>query len=187
MKIMTILGSPKKMGNTASALAMFEKLVTDGHEVDRVNIADMNFTGCQGCYSCQQNPDEPSCIISDDASDVYRRLVDCDAIVYAAPLYMWGFPSGIHGFMERHLSLVTGYGTPSYTSLVKGKRAALLMTCGGPVENNADLVQGVFERFVSYAQAENAGAFIVAGATTPDEIEAKAEGVVAELAKALGA
>jgi multimeric flavodoxin WrbA len=185
VKIMTVLGSPKKGGNTAAALAMFEKLVAEGHEVERVNIADMNFTGCQGCYSCQQNADEPSCILSDDASDVYRRILGCDAIVYAAPLYMWGFPSGIHGFMERHLSLVTGYGTPGYKSLVKGKRTALLMTCGGPVENNADLVQGVFERFADYAQAENVGAFIVAGATTPDEIEAKAEGVVAEMAKAI--
>lgn len=182
MKIMTVLGSPKTGGNTAGALAMFEKLVGDGHEIDRVNIADHEIAGCKGCYACQSNPDEPSCILTDDANDIYRRLLGCDAVIYAAPLYMWGFPSGIHAFMERHLSMVTGYMTPAYKSLLEGKRIALLMTCGGPVESNTDAVKIVFDRFAAYGKGDMVGNYFVPGCTTPDEIEEKAADVVKKLA-----
>ena len=185
MKIMTILGSPKKNGNTAGALAMFEKLAGEKHEIDRVNISDVNVLGCQGCYSCQQDPDRPSCVLSDDANGIFERLLKADAVVYAAPLYMWGFPTGIRALMERHLSLVTGYMTSDYKSLLKGKRAAMLMTSAGPVENNAELAQGIFDRFCAYGSYDQVGKYMVPLCTTPDEIEGKADDVVKKMASEL--
>ncbi len=39
MQITTILGSPRKNGNTATVLELFEELMAQqGHEVDRINI-----------------------------------------------------------------------------------------------------------------------------------------------------
>ena len=182
MKIMTILGSPKMEGNTAGALAMLERELGDGHEIDRVNLPELEVMGCQGCYACQASPNEASCVIRDGATDVLKRLVDADAVVYASPLFMWGLPSKIHALMERHLSLVTGYMTPAYKSLLEGKKTALLLTCGGSVEGNADAVQMVFDRFVGYAKGNPVGKYIVPGTTTPDEIEGKAGDVVKKLA-----
>jgi len=46
MKVVTILGSPKKEGNTAKVLGLFEELIVEGHEVDRVNIAACDVKGC---------------------------------------------------------------------------------------------------------------------------------------------
>jgi multimeric flavodoxin WrbA len=182
MKIMTLLGSPKMEGNTAGALRMFEEAVGGAHEIDRVNLPTMEVMGCQGCYACQQNPDEPSCVVRDDATDVLKRIVDADAIVYAAPLYMWGLPSKIHALLERHLSLVTGYMSDGFKSLLEGKRIAYLLTCGGPVENNTELVQGVIDRMSGYSRANLVGKYIVAGTTVPEEIEDKAKDVVAKMA-----
>ena len=81
-----------------------------------------------------------------------------------------------------HLSLVTGYMSPEYVSLLEGKKTAYLMTCGGPVENNTEQVQGVIDKMASYSKADLVGKYIVAGATVPDEIEAKAADVVAKMA-----
>jgi multimeric flavodoxin WrbA len=187
MKIMTVLGSPKMEGNTAGALRMFEEAVGGAHEIDRVNLPKMEVVGCQGCYACQQNPDEPSCVVRDDATDVLKRIVEADAIVYASPLYMWGFASKIHALMERHLSLVTGYMTPQFKSLVEGKKTALLLTCGGPVEKNTDPIQAVFDGFSSYAKTDLVGKYIVAGTTTPEEIEGKAADIIARMAADFGA
>ena len=186
MKIMTILGSPKMEGNTAGALKMFEESVAGKHEIDRVNLPTMDVMGCQGCYACQQNPDEASCVVRDDATDVLKRVAEADAIVYASPLYMWGFASKMHAFMERHLSLVTGYGGPQYKSLLEGTKGALLLTCGGPVEGNTDPIQQVFDQFASYAKADVVGKYIVAGTTSPEEIEGKAKDVVARMAADFG-
>ena len=72
--------------------------------------------------------------------------------------------------------------TAGTLAMLEGKRTALLMTCGGPVENNTELVQGVFDRVGDYTKATLVGKYFVAGATTPDEIEGKAGEVVRELA-----
>jgi multimeric flavodoxin WrbA len=183
MKIMTVLGSPKMEGNTAGALKMFEDAVGGTHEIERVNLPTMDVMGCQGCYACQQKPNEPSCVVRDDATEFLKRIVEVDAVVYASPLYMWGFASKLHGFLERHLSLVTGYGGgPDYVSLLEGKKVAYLLTCGGPVENNTEHVQGVIDNMSGYSKANLVGKYIVAGATVPDEIESKAADVIAKMA-----
>ena len=59
MKVMTILGSPRRNGNTAKVLGQFESMISNGHEVERIDIVDSNVKGCVGCYACQQKPDEP--------------------------------------------------------------------------------------------------------------------------------
>lgn len=41
-------------------------------------------------------------------------------------------------------------GTPDHDSLISGKRAALLMTCAGPIEGNCDAIQGIFAGFTDY-------------------------------------
>ena len=48
MKITTILGSPRKQGNTAAVLNHFEALVTPAHPVERVNLVDYSVKGCRG-------------------------------------------------------------------------------------------------------------------------------------------
>jgi len=54
MKIITILGSPRKKGNTAKVLSMFEGKVEKNHEVERVNITQYKVGGCLGCYKCKE-------------------------------------------------------------------------------------------------------------------------------------
>jgi multimeric flavodoxin WrbA len=182
VKIMTILGSPKMDGNTARAVAMLERELGDAHKIDRVNLPELEVMGCQGCYACQQEPNEASCVVRDGATDVLKRIVEADAVVYAAPLYMWGVPSKMRALLERHLSLVTGYMSPNYKSLLDGKRVAYLMPCGGPVENNTEPVQGVFDKMAGYSKTNLVGKYFIPGATTPDEIEGKAGDVVRKLA-----
>jgi multimeric flavodoxin WrbA len=49
MKIITILGSPRKKGNTAKILSMFENRVEKDHEVEHINITQYKVGGCLGC------------------------------------------------------------------------------------------------------------------------------------------
>jgi multimeric flavodoxin WrbA len=183
MKIMTILGSPKKKGNTATVLGMFEEIISKDHEIDRVNIRDCDISGCMGCYACQQTPDEPACVQKDDAGSIFERMLKADAVVYATPLYDWSFSAQLKALLDRHLCLVTGYATPAYKSLVEGKKLALLVTCGGPVENNADLIQGNFDRIGDFLKAGSAGKYVVPGCTTPNEMSDQARQVAEQMAR----
>jgi len=171
MKVTTILGSSKKKGNTAKVLGWFEEELTNlGHKVDRVNIANSEVKGCLGCGTCQKTADEPGCVQKDDAATVFEKMMSADVVVYTSPLYCWGFSSQMKALIDRHFCLITGYGSPVYKSLLDGKRTALLVTCAGPVENNADLIQGVFDRLNNYGNCNIVGKYVVPFCTTPDAI-----------------
>jgi len=182
MKIATILGSPRRNGNTAKVLSRFEALVTPGHEVDRVNVASHKVNGCLGCGKCRENRDEPGCVQKDDALPIFKRMMQADAIVYAAPLYCWDFPAQMKALIDRHFCLVKGYDTPDYKSFLEGKRVALLVTCDGPIEDNADVIQIVFDRVSDYGKCRTVGKYIVPSCTAPGAVDSKGAEVARRMA-----
>jgi multimeric flavodoxin WrbA len=163
MRVMTILGSPKAHGNTATVLAMLEdQLRTGGHDVDRVHVVDHPIVGCLGCYACQQSETFPECAQADAAAAIFRRMQDADAIVYASPLYVWDLSAQIKPLIDRHMALMRGLNTPGHLSALEGKRLALLVTCMGPAERNADLVQELFARLSAALKGRLVGRYVVA-------------------------
>ena len=185
MKIITILGSPRKKGNTAKVLSMFEGKVEKNHEVERVNITQYKVGGCLGCYKCKEKMDEPGCVQKDDALTIFEKMIQADAVVYATPLYCWSFTSQIKPLIDRHFCLVSGDGTPDQDSLISGKLAALLVTCAGPIEGNCDAIQGIFTGICEYANLTAKGNFILPFCTTPDAIGDKGEELSENLSKAI--
>ena len=174
MQVTTVLGSPRERGNTATVLGLFEELVAQqGHAVDRIHIVDYEVNGCLGCQACQKANRELACGQQDDAMGIFKRLIASDAVVYATPLYTYGFTAQMKALIDREYCLVTGSGA-EYRSLLKGKRSALLVTCGGGIEGNADLIQTVFDREGEYQEWDIVGKYIVPNCTTPDELGARA-------------
>ena len=182
MKNITILGSPRKKGNTAKVLSMFEDKVGKDHEVERINITQYNVGGCLGCYKCKDKMDEPGCVQKDDALTIFEKMIQADAIVYASPLYCWSFASQIKPLIDRHFCLVSGDGTPEHDSLISGKPVALLVTCAGPIEGNCDAIQGIFKGFSDYLRLKAKGNFILPFCTTPDAISDNGTELVENLA-----
>ena len=171
MRAATILGSPRKAGNTAQVLESFERLlIRGGHEVDRIDVVDYEVNGCLGCNACQAVQHAPGCVQRDDAARILERLIAADAVVYGTPLYMYGFSAQMKALFDRHYCLVTGYGTPDYVSLLEGKRTALLVTCGGPAEENADLIQVAFEREGAFQRWNIAGLYVVPSCGRPETL-----------------
>ncbi|MEN6413979.1 MAG: flavodoxin family protein [Veillonellales bacterium] len=163
MKFLSFLGSPNRNGNTAEILDRMEKRLSEhGHEAERVYLKDFTIHGCQGCLACQQASDEPVCVQKDDVQDLLRRVGAADAVIYASPLYGWNFTAQLKQYLDRHFCLAKGFATPEHTSFIQGKKVAMLVTCGGPIENNADLVLPLFERmFAGYLKCTVLGEIVV--------------------------
>ena len=185
MKIVAILGSPKKKGNTARVLSLFEKKLQGEHELEIIHVARQHVGGCLGCYQCQGNKAEPGCVQQDDADAIFAKMMEADAIIYATPLYCWSFSGQLKPLIDRHFCLVTGYGTLDHKSLIGDKPAALLVTCAGPIERNCDVIQEIFKGFCEYGKLEAKGNFILPFTSTPDAIGANGEEVAENLALAL--
>ncbi len=171
MKVLSLFGGPRKQGNTATVLGWIEEeLRRDGHEIDRVDVADLSIGGCTGCWACAEVTNAPGCVIDDDAQPILDKMTGADAILFASPLYAWGFAGQIKPFIDRCVCLVKDYGGPNYNSFIGGKRSGLIVTCGWGIENNADLIQGIYERITDFCQLVSVGEFIVPNCTEPDQL-----------------
>ena len=92
MQITTLLGSAKKKGNTATVLGWVEEeLKSLGHDVERIYLNNKSIRGCLGCAKCRENPDEIACVQNDDAIDIMEQMISSEVILYASPIYFWGF------------------------------------------------------------------------------------------------
>jgi multimeric flavodoxin WrbA len=173
MRVTAINGSPRKKGNTARALGWVEdELRAKGHLVEHIHIDDYKLEGCVGCYKCQQDPEELVCSRQDAGVEIFERMKESDAIIYATPLYCWGFTSQIKPLIDRHLAFVSGYGDPeTYKSHIEGKRVSLLVTAAGPEgAGNSDTITEIFKRLMDYTKARVVAQLIVPYCTTPDNL-----------------
>lgn len=180
MKILTLCGSPRKRGNTSTVLSAFERLAGENHTVERVNVVDRTIKGCIGCDHCQKDKSSPACVQKDDLNELLRKIMASDLVVYAAPVYVWDFPAQMKAVMDRHYCLLK-WKSGREISLVENKKTMLLATCGGNVENNADLIQLIFEREMSYLHCQVVGEFIVPDCTLPSSLGSIKDAVAAEM------
>jgi multimeric flavodoxin WrbA len=69
------------------------QLRTDGHEVTRLDVRDLDLKGCSGCWGCWvKTPGE--CAKRDDSAKICRAFINSDLGVFASPVHM-GFTSSL--------------------------------------------------------------------------------------------
>ena len=186
MKITTLLGSAKKKGNTATVLGWIEKeLKTQGHDVAQFYLHGKSINGCMGCAKCRENPDKIACVQKDDAVDILEQMIQSDIVLFASPVYFWGFSAQIKALIDRSYSLVANYQQPNHTSLLQGKRLGLLATGAGTYENNAEGLFIAFERMTDYFLAKKSGELYVGECSLPTDMPAAVRSKAVELARSL--
>ena len=183
MKVTTIMGSPRKKGNTAKVLNWVEEeLITNGHEIDHIAITDYKVNPCLACDECQQHPDTPVCSQKDDAVKIFYRMMEADLILFASPLYCWGFPAQLKALVDRCGWVINDPDSPEFTSILEGKNTALLVTCAGPVGDNADLIQESFSRLTRLYKCELAGSMVIPFTSEPDNLTEETMGKAIDFA-----
>ena len=185
MRIMTILGSPRRDGNTARVLQWLEEqLLADGHTVDHVHIVDYDVGGCKECMACKKGTVD-LCAVEDDANALLRRMVAADVVFFAAPVFCWGFPAQIKGLIDRMFCLMDFDGARPGAPRLHGKAMGLAVTAGGDEEDNAELLIRGFDNLVDLVKAVPLGHLLIPGCTEPDALTGDIRSQVAEFAKVL--
>lgn len=173
MKVLTILGSPRRNGNTARILGWVEEdLRGAGHDTERIIIADYPLQGCVGCYLCQKHPGELFCSRTDRGLEVLRKIIEADTVVYSTALYWWDFTAQLKLLIDRHFCLVHGSNDPAtYRSLIDGKPLALLVTAYDHAgEGNSELICEMFKRIAGYCKARVAAELVVPFCRAPQDL-----------------
>ena len=159
MKVCILFASPRPNGNTSKLLAPFaEQLALQGAQYELVSLYKKKIASCTACRTCQKDWARFGCRIRDDVQDIFDRVLDADVIILATPIYSWYCTPPMKALLDR---LVYGmnkyYGDEKGPSLWKGKRVALVTTCGYHPEKGADLLEEGIRRYCRHSQLDYVG------------------------------
>lgn len=163
MRILSILGSPRSNGNTALVLSYVEdKLKKEKMDIKRIHVGGLDIKGCKECFGCKK--DETSlCCFNDEAIPVLNEILSCDTIIWATPTFCWGFPAQLKSLMDRMYCLLKwSEGEEGYRSLIEGKLMGLLVTAGGEVKDNADILGKAYQQMVNFMRCNSIGIVYIA-------------------------
>ena len=99
MKVLGILGSPRKGGNTELLLEEALKgAEAAGADIERLRLTEFEIMPCKECLACYQNG---NCILLDDMSKIYPKLLEADIIILASPIFFYGVTAWAKGLIDR--------------------------------------------------------------------------------------
>jgi multimeric flavodoxin WrbA len=124
-KVVVLLGSPRKKGNSAILAAQIAKgAKAAGAKVETIFLHGLNIAPCRSCYACQKEKSR-GCSIDDAMQSVYPKLLAAEAWVIASPVYWFTMSAQTKLFMDRCFAL------PAYAKEpFAGKRIAIAMSYG---------------------------------------------------------
>jgi len=125
-KVLVILGSPRKKGNSAILADHIARgAKSAGAQVKTLYLHDMDISPCRSCYACQK-PGSKGCAIQDDMQKIYQDMLSAQAWVIASPVYWFTMSAQTKIWMDRCFAL-PAHGIDPFS----GKRIAIAMSYGG--------------------------------------------------------
>lgn len=93
--------SPHADGSTDTAARLLEQaLLSRGAVVDRIRLRECAIHPCIGCGHCSAHPGR--CVFDgDDVAELFRRVQRADSLVLSVPVYFYGPPALLKGFIDR--------------------------------------------------------------------------------------
>ncbi len=99
MKILCVVGSPRKKGNTDTLMdAAIDSAKKYGAQVEKIYLSDLQFKGCIGCEGCAKTF---KCVINDDMQIIYNKIENADGIILGSPTYYYNVTSLTKMFIDR--------------------------------------------------------------------------------------
>lgn len=154
MKIVVLTGSPRRNGNTSHMADRFIKGAQEaGHEVYRFDCARHKVSGCIACNACGMNG---SCVLNDDFEELRPHLLAADMVVFATPMYYFGFSAQLKAVIDRFYAL---------NGRIKGapKQSAFLMAYADTNPKEADPMLSHYKTLINYLGWKDRGMVVAPG------------------------
>ncbi len=128
-KIIAFAASPRRGGNTEILLnKIIEGIRSVGADVEIYRTHDLNIQPCTGCGECAKLG---RCVINDEFQDIFNRLIACDGIVFASPLYFMNVPACGKALIDRCQAFWSAKKRLKLDLFDGRKRFGLLVSCSG--------------------------------------------------------
>jgi len=145
MKIIGIIASPRKEGNTSWVVnKILEGAKEKGAETHSWCFSDLDIEPCRGCLCCHDGSDR-GCIINDDMQELYDAMEHADALVLGSPVYMGQMSAQAKIFTDRLFAQISPRFSPHYKEKVTKMKLVLAFTQGNPDS-------GMFQEYFDYTK-----------------------------------
>jgi len=169
MKILAVVGSPRRGGNTDILLSKIaDGARAGGAEVETIQLGGLQVRECDGCHACWRGR---PCSKDDDMRAIYPKIAASDAIVFGTPVYWYGPTALMKGFIDRFVYFNCEANRPQ----VRGKKAVVAVVLEENREETWKPVVEFFERSLAYLEMALAGTIVVPGVGTKGAIRGKPE------------
>lgn len=102
MKVVAFNGSPKKNGNTYSAIkTVADELEKENISVEIIHVGNKALHGCLACGGCVKNLDEKCVIQGDDVNEWIQKMKEADGIILASPVHYSAIAGTMKAFLDR--------------------------------------------------------------------------------------
>ncbi len=99
VKIIGIIGSPKKDGNTAYLVeTALKSAKSAGADTDIINLESVNIEPCVGCDICKAMGE---CAIYDDIREILEIMMESDGMIIGSPVYFGSVTSQLKILIDR--------------------------------------------------------------------------------------
>ena len=129
MKVIAFAASPRKNGNTEILLDVIAKgLQEESIHVEKIRTHELGISPCTGCGKCDTLG---RCVIQDSFQGLFDSLVECDGVVFAAPLYFMNVPANGKALIDRCQSFWAARYRLKLDLFGGRKRPGMLVSCSG--------------------------------------------------------
>ncbi len=168
-KLLGILGSPRKNGNTHILISkMLEGANEGGFETDLILLTDLKIKECDGCHACWKgNP----CSKNDDMNDLYPRIIESDVLIFGTPVYWYGPTALIKGFLDRFVF----FNNEENRQKIKGKDVVLVVPFEEDNLATADPLVSMFKKSFEYLELNLKHILLIPGVYEKGDVLNKTE------------
>jgi multimeric flavodoxin WrbA len=99
MKVLGIMGSPRKQSNTDLLLdKALEGARQAGAETEKVLVSKLKISPCLEIYACVK---DGNCPIKDDMLPLYDKLLEADHVILASPIFFYSITAQAKALVDR--------------------------------------------------------------------------------------
>ncbi len=137
MRILALVGSPRKGGNTDILVEeIFRGARTNGHSTEKLRLYDYDILPCIDCRSCKRSESGYNCALSDGMREIYPKLEAADIIIFGTPIYWYGPTAKMKLLIDRLRPYIA-------SKRLSGKKGILVV----PSEEGPDCCEPLMQMF----------------------------------------
>ncbi len=161
-KVLVISSSLRKVSNSDLLCDEFIKGAEEaGNTVEKISLRGKHIEFCIGCLACQKTG---KCVIKDGMAEINQKLHDCDAVVFATPIYYYEMCGQLKTLLDRT--------NPLYDSGYRFRKVYML-SCAAEDEDYVPnrATDGLCGWIDCFDKAKLSGTVFVGGVNAPGEIK----------------